>query len=159
MSGTRIAAGMLAVALAGCSDLTNNDFDGLVEVVADIEPGGEGAVVTIRNERDKTILLRQGCGSRMGLEYRDGGEWQSLAMRCTTELLGPTSIGSGDELVHEEQLVPPGPYLTESGDAFLVGSPPRLPDGKYRFRAALMDTDENPLPDDIRASNTFQIEP
>lgn len=149
------AAGILALALAGCSDdVTNSEFDGLVQVSADVQPGDDTAVVTIRNESSGSILLDQFCG--IWLEYRDGGEWQQNLVADCLAGLGYLSIEPGDELVVEQAF---GSFYTESGDPLVVGSPPRLRPGEYRFTATLTDTDGNPLPGDVRTSNTFRIDP
>lgn len=149
MSATRIAACVLTVALAGCADLTSNGFDGLVQVVADVEPGSNLAVVTIRNDSPEPILLRSACA--VGLQYRDGDDWQSLGVPCAAILSTPIEIDSDDELVLERRV---GLHVTEPGE----NNPPQLPSGEYRFAAALTDADDNLLPEDVRTSNTFHID-
>lgn len=137
MNRTTIAAGILLVALAGCSDPV--EIDPRVSVEAEVEPGGEAASVTIRNDGTDSLLILNAtprCG--LPLEFREEGEWQSLALACTAILRHPVEVEPGGERVYEESLVSPAGYVTHSGEPFLVGDPPRLPPGEYRFRFPLV---------------------
>lgn len=138
--------GLLVLGLAACRLPTGTSADPSIEMVVEAVQGEGFMPVTIRNTGSTSLIHSGLCGAFV-LQRRDGDDWE---LADNESPMCP--------LVYTRHELLPGEEVT--GGIYVSDKVLRGKSSEYRvwLWSALRDENDNPIPDDTRASEPFRIE-